>query len=67
MFTGPSFPIELYLPGTILHSWLKLPWSFEIPMGKGVSGEFHSLVGIVNTMVYETKAIFSGLGHDKLS
>ena len=51
-----------------LTQWIsKLSGSFEIHWVRQYLGNFMSLVGIVNTTIYKSKPIFTGLGHGKLS
>ena len=51
-----------------LTQWIsKLLGSFEIHWIRQYLGNFMSLAGNVNTTVYKTKPIFTGLGHGKLS
>ena len=51
-----------------LAQWVpKLPRSVEIRWVRQYMVNFTGLAGIVNTTVYKTKPIFTGLGHSKLS
>ena len=50
-----------------LIQWLpKLPGSFEIHLVKQYQVNLMGIVGIVNTKVYKTKPILTGLGHGEL-
>ena len=63
MFTDPFFQIKLHLNRTVL---LLLPGSFEIHWVRQYLVDLMGLAGIVNTTVYKTEPIFTGLWHSKL-
>ena len=71
MFTGPLFQTKLHLLSTgLLGGFQSSPW-FQSCSWALISTElrsnFTSLVGMINTIVYETEPIFTDLGHGKLS
>ena len=68
MFTDPLFEIKLHLLNTVFLS------GFQSSVGALKSTEqgsnlvnFMGLAGRVNTAVYKTEPIFTGLGHSELS
>ena len=64
IFRGPVFQIKLDLLNGVLLSGFQSSWK---PLSKAVLVNVMGQVGIVNSIIYETKQVFIGLRHGKLS
>ena len=68
IFTDPLYQTKLHLnEWHCLTQWIsKTPEIFEIHWARKYRVNLTGLEGIVNTIVYKTEPIFTGLGHGKL-